>query len=120
MHTSSSHGATHAEVHLSDAPVKSGRCVIDREVWGIRWGRSLERLGVAGETSGEDFSALCGGNHLRTGTRLTPRVKARTWGPHIDVRCPTPVSIPHASRRYGSIDGKRRRRASACAPVVMM
>lgn len=92
-----SRDGAHAKAYFSDALVKSDYYVSDQELPGYWEGRLAERLGLAGDTSKDDFFALCENKHPRTGEKLTPRVKkGRRIGYDINFHCPKSVSIVHA------------------------
>jgi len=91
-----SKSAGHAKAYFSDALSKSDYFVSDQELAGFWQGKLAERLGLSGETTKEDFYALCENQHPKSGDHLTPRTKEnRTTGYDINFHCPKSVSVMH-------------------------
>ena len=92
-----SRNASHAKAYFRDALAQADYYISGQELAGCWQGRLAERLGLAGESGKEEFSALCENRHPTTGARLTPRQKKdRTVGYDINFHCPKSLSILHA------------------------
>lgn len=99
-----SSSAGHAKAYFSEALSKSDFFLNNQELPGQWQGKLAERLGLRGQTSKEDFFALCENKNPKLGSSLTAVTREdRRIGYDINFHCPKSVSILHVLTDDGEI-----------------